>query len=654
MKITKFLFGLVLTAASALLVVSCGESESKDEPKKPSESGIKIELTLPATVEVVKGEPCTLSMGSGSVIYSTDVIQLQGSSGTFIDCAISTINAGSFSFLIPDSVQEGTYTVYIKRGSEHKQLGKMTIKYVTEKWELKDGTTVFGTVMCGTSPVSNVVISDGVECTLTDAEGRYELKSKKNLGYVFMSVPSGYDPKTTGVLPILHSTLTARPTEPENVNFTLVKAAQNDYRVLFLGDMHLANRTDDVKQFANFAADVNANGKKGKTYGVTLGDMTWDIYWYDNNFQFGQYIDLMNRSFSSDFIVYQTIGNHDNDYKAKNNFDAKNYFINSVAPNYYSYNIGDVHYVALDDIDCSSYDGTTSRNYSEKIFVPQLQWLAKDLSYVSKSTPVVITMHAPAFRPSGATDFKNGLGNVTELLSVIKDYKVHIVTGHTHKNYNVTPKHTALKNYPDIMEHNVAAVCGDWWWSGKLTPGALTSQDGSPAGYSIWEISGKDFKWLYKGTGLDENVQFRSYDLNNVKFTQADIPGISGTAVASWQNYCSAYTGAQENKVLINVWNYDPEWTVTVTTEAGQALTAKAIEAYDPLHIKAMSMKRFQSSKSSVPNFITSKYCHFFEVTAPDPSIDLIITVKDRFGRTFTEKMERPRAFDLDAYTWGK
>lgn len=647
MKIPKFLIGLMLTAASGLFVVSCG-SDPKDEPD-PNQGGIKIELTLPSSVSVVKGEACTLSIGAGSVVYSTDVIKLEGSDGRIISCPVSEIKSDSFSFTIPDGTPDGSYRVYLQRGNERKQLGTMTIKFVTESWELQDGTTVFGTVSTSQGPVEGVVISDGVDFAVTNAQGRYELKSKKAYKYVFMSVPSGYEPKTAGFLPINYFALTAPATTPENIDFQLTKVDQSNYRVLFFGDMHLAARNNDVEQFEKFAADVNANGKKGRTYAITLGDMTWDIYW--DNFDFADYIKQMNKSFSN-LIVYQTIGNHDNNYKTTNNFAAKNDFILSIAPNYYSFNIGDIHYVVLDDIDCSTYDGTTKRNYQEKIFIPQLQWLAKDLSYVDKSTPVVLTMHAPAFGPNGATDFKNNIHNASELLPVLKDYKVHIVSGHTHKNYNVTSKHTPLKGYDNIMEHNVTAVCGDWWWSGKLTPGALMAPDGSPAGYAIWDVTGKDFSWIYKGTNMKEDMQFRTYDLNNVKFTQTDIPGISGEAVASWQRYCTAYSGSQANKVLINVWNYDPEWTITVTTETGQTLEAKPVTAYDPLHIEAMSKKRFQSDKNSVPNFITQSYPHFFEVTAPDASIDLTITVKDRFGRTFTEKMARPKAFNLESYTW--
>ena len=60
--------------------------------------------------------------------------------------------------------------------------------------------------------------------------------------------------------------------------------------------------------------------------------------------------------------VYHTIGNHDNDMNAIGQFKAKNPFAVTIAPPYYSFNIGDVHYVVLDNIDCSKYVGGGSSN----------------------------------------------------------------------------------------------------------------------------------------------------------------------------------------------------------------------------------------------------------------------------------------------------
>ena len=119
-----------------------------------------------------------------------------------------------------------------------------------------------------------------------------------------------------------------------------------------------------------------------------------------------------------------------------------------------------------------------------------------------------------------------------------------------------------------------------------------------------------------------------------------------------FQKYINAYPARSDNKVLINMWNYDPKWTITVTDEKGTSLKVTPRMAYDPLHIKAMTVKRFNRDISSKPSFITDNWAHFFEVTAPDATTDLTITVTDRFGNTYTEKMERPKKFDLPSYVW--
>ena len=655
MKISKFFIGLMLASASCLFYPAC--SSSNDEPDNPVDSGIKVELVLPATVEIEQGGTASVGMKAGSDAKTTDKVLLQGADNKSIECIVSSVANSTLSFTVPRSVAEGTYNVYVARGNKKTgNLGALTIMYKSNAWKPDEGTTVFGTVTADGQPVAGAVISDGVDFAQTDADGRYQMKSKKALGYVFISVPSGYEPLKSGILPLMYSQLQyPGNTTPENIDFKLKKVDQTNYRLLVFGDMHLADRTEDIKQFREFAADVKANGIKGTTYALTLGDMTWDLYWYSNKFQFPQYLNQMNTLFDN-LMVYHTMGNHDNDMNATNNPGAKNPFIVSLAPNFYSFNIGGVHYVVLDDIDCSEYDGTSSRNYTARIFVPQLRWLEKDLSYVDKNTPVVLAMHAPVFYPSGATGFRKDLSNGDELLPLLKDFKtVHIVTGHTHKTYNATSKASVLSAYPNIMEHNVAAVCGDWWWSGHLTPGALTAHDGSPAGYAMWDINGQDIKWLYKGTGLDENVQFRAYDLNNVSFSlDKDVPKLTNAAMKTeFSKYCAQYPERADNKVLINLWNYDPEWTVTVTTETGEKLAATAVQRYDPLHVKAMTAKRYNSANcTSTPSFVTQNFCHFFEVTAPNPEVDLTITVTDRFGRTFTEKMERPKAFDIDSYKW--
>ena len=103
--------------------------------------------------------------------------------------------------------------------------------------------------------------------------------------------------------------------------------------------------------------------------------------------------------------------------------------------------------------------------------------------------------------------------------------------------------------------------------------------------------------------------------------------------------------------MLINIWNWNARWTLTVTEEKGNQLTPTAVWAYDPLHIAALTVKRFNSaSLSSTPNFITEKFPHFFKVKVGDANTDLTITVKDEFGHTWTEEMLRPKEFTTETY----
>ena len=74
----------------------------------------------------------------------------------------------------------------------------------------------------------------------------------------------------------------------EQKDFKLTKVdGQDRYKLFLLGDMHLANRTNDAAQFTQFTTDLNAymaQHSGQKMYALTLGDMTWDLYWYKNNY----------------------------------------------------------------------------------------------------------------------------------------------------------------------------------------------------------------------------------------------------------------------------------------------------------------------------------------------------------------------------------
>jgi len=653
-KIAAYLVWFVLVAGLPLMACS------KDEATEVASDSFGVSFDCPSLIEVSKGGEYTFQVEGGEEPQASDVLVLESSDGISYTCTLVSVSENSFTVKISEGCESGTYRVFIKRGDRKKQIGSTYINIVEGMDFTPDaGTTVYGVVSTADGPVPGVVVSDGVEVTVTDEQGIYQLQSDKEWGYVFISVPAGYEVPAEGVLPQFYKMMKGDASTAERVDFSLTAVdGQDDYKVLVLGDMHLANRTGDLKQFMEFTSDLNAYRalhQQEKMYAIALGDMTWDLYWYSNSYALPEYLNTINSQVKG-LQIFHTIGNHDYDYKATNDRDAESRFMDYIAPTYYSFNLGKVHYVVLDDIDCSNYDGTTSRDYEKRVSAGQLSWLAKDLSHVDKSVPLVVVMHAQVFYPSQTDGFKvdHDVLNTTQLLNVLDGYKVHFITGHTHLNYNVTPD-DAVTGGREVYEHNTGAICGSWWWSGYLTPGVHLSPDGTPGGYAIWSVNGTDMEWMYKATGWTEDYQFRSYDLNNVHFSLADVPqmpaGVPASVKKEYMKYVDAYPGNQDNEVLINIWNWNPRWTLKVTDENGNTLAPEEVWAYDPLHVAAMSVKRFNSSTlTSTPSFITEKFPHFFKVKAADADVDLTITVCDEFGHQWTENMQRPKAFSTDAY----
>lgn len=652
-NVLKYLL-LALIAVSQLF--ACGGS---DDEKTPADN-FDVQFTVPGSVDVTEGGECTFAVsGGGKSPLTTDTFILESDAGISYVCPIVNTTSDSFTVRLADGCETGYYKVFVKRDARKKSFGRIYINIVEDiDFKPDAGTTVYGIVSSAGVGVENVVVSDGAEVTVTNEKGIYQLKSAKKWGYVFISVPSGYEVPSVGVLPQFHRALKNSADVVERADFKLEKVdGQDSYKIFMLGDMHLANRTGDLGQFAQFTSDLTdymTRHKGEKMYALTLGDMTWDLYWYSNSYYFPQYLNTVNSQIKN-LQIFHTMGNHDNDFQTRSDYDAAVKYVDQICPTYYSFNIGKVHYVVMDDIDCSSYDGTESRNYVKSLSAEQLDWLAKDLSHVAKTAPVVVAMHAQVFYPT-TSGFKidHDQVNTLRLFDILDGYTVRFVTGHTHKLFNVTPDAPIVDGH-NFREYNSGSVCASWWWSGNLTPGIHIGTDGTPGGYGIWDVTGTDFQCLYKSTGWPEEYQFRSYDLNNVHFSMADVPlmpsDISASVKNAYMQYVNAYPQNNDNEVLINIWNWNSDWTLSVVDENRKTLPYTEVWAYDPLHIAALSVKRFNNAGlKSTPSFITDKFTHFFKVKADDADTDLVITVKDEFGNEWTENMQRPKAFSTDAY----
>lgn len=649
----KKVFSILAALALGLAITACGE---KEEQPAPAEE-FTLLVSVPSKVEEVSpGMEITVKFFSGKGPKLTDKVVLK-KDGKEIVLDIKSIDSDSFVFVVPEGIEAATYTFCVRRGSTTKEVGKISFtlpKLSSVKIDPAPGATVYGLVFSGDKALAGVPVTDGYEIVLTDSKGVYQLNSNKRNGLVYITTPSGYTAQCLGVQAMFYQSLKNAPEIPERRDFELEAVGdQTNHTMMFFGDIHLANRTNDRNQFATFTREVDSYAKahgSDKIYAMTLGDMTWDQYWYSNNYVFSNYLADINANVKS-ITVYHTMGNHDHDMKTavsgasagwdEVDWDTATAYRKSLGPNYYSFNIGQVHYIVLDDIYCKNTTGGTAadRVYTETVCSDDLNWLRKDLALVDKTTPVVVTMHAALYNQAGNASLTNA-SVLTGCFAGFSD--VTFVTGHTHKMWTVDK--TAI----NLREHNSGAVCATWWWAGNYYPTLNIAQDGAPGGYRIMDVKGKTLTSYYKGTGRPESYQFRSYDRNQVNLQ----PFIASTAYAAeFDAYATKYgkynTVSSDNIVLINVWDYNSNWKVEVT-ENGKALTVTRVSAYDPLYFITYSAKRFNSTNK--PTFDVYNTNHMFQVKASAPNTTLEIKVTDDDGRVYTETMARPKAFTIDTY----
>ena len=516
---------------------------------------------------------------------------------------------------------------------------------------------VSGTVTCGGQGVAGVAVSDGYDVVVTDANGYYAMASNKLNGYVFYSLPGGYEPLLAdGFNPQFWAPLESRDiTVSETHDFSLRRVDNNRHTVIFAADTHLARRCSD-RAYIKKGLIARLNDEKQRVgddpiYSILLGDLTWDVFWTQNDYNQSDFMADM-KHFEYPMTLWPVIGNHDHDpsIPAGENTDveAAAAWRSIVCPNYYSFNLGKVHYIVLDDILYLNiaYDGETysegvvgSRNYRGVITSEQMQWLRKDLALVDYSTPVIVCLHIPAWSVNTNFTYSTRLDNTYTLCSLLNKYnQAHIVSGHTHCNNTIRPQF-----YPHVTEHNIDATCGTLWQSAIFT-GHHVCQDGSPAGYMRWTISDDNIQWTFRPIHEGES-QMRLYDMNTVRDfyrNNASMRGILHDHPARVD-----YSDIDDNTIMVNVFAYDPEWQVTIC-EGDSILQCQRVYNEDPFHTLAYDLTCYNTYGNYTDYYATTATTHLFKAQAATSDKPVTVRVVDSFGNIYIRSITRPHGYNLN------
>ncbi|HVE60838.1 MAG TPA: calcineurin-like phosphoesterase family protein [Chitinophagaceae bacterium] len=432
-----------------------------------------------------------------------------------------------------------------------------------------------GHVLSAGQGVKNVVVSDGYSVVATDKNGKYEFEPHVDAVAVFISTPSGYAFKNKKGI-ARHYRLLKDVNIKKAINFDLVPLGVNDdeHQFIIWADPQTRNAIDVEKLMSQSVPDVKKfvadAGTGALLHGITVGDIVWDDLKLFEDYD--RAIEKIGIPF------FQCLGNHDMDYNLGGDETSDNTFQQIYGPTYYSFNRGKVHYVVIDDV---RYLGS-DRNYDGHISQQQLDWLQKDLSFVSKEKLIVLCLHIPVH---------GGVKNRNDLYALLDDRNVHIMSGHTHWHANI------IKG--NIYEHNHGTVCGAWW-TGPICG------DGTPCGYGIYKVKGTELSWHYQSTGSAADHQFNIFvsDFNAV-----------------------------EKQVKVNIWNYDPAWKTEYWVDGIQKGSLEQYEGFDPVAYATMLGKDLPNPRGFAEPRMTD---HLFRAFIPVTAKEITITAIDRFGKKYT------------------
>ncbi len=435
---------------------------------------------------------------------------------------------------------------------------------------------VKGTVKANGIGIKGVIISDGFSVVTTDNNGRYEFELDPKAVSIFISTPSGYAfPEQNSIAS--HYKLVKNINLKDNIGFELQPLTRNDneHQFIIWADPQVQNASDVSKMMTQSVTDtkkvIAAAGSGALLHGITVGDIVWDRL---NLFaDYKEAVQQMNIPF------FQCLGNHDMDYNIGDDDESDNSFQETFGPTYYSFNRGQVHYVVMDDVRYLGKD----RQYDGFIAQKQLDWLKKDLSFVSVDKLIILCVHIP---------IHNGIKNNEALYPILEGRKVHIMSGHTHYHRNVQVNN-------NIFEHNHGTVCGAWW-TGDICG------DGTPCGYGVYTAKGAELEWHYQSTGRDADYQMRLF-----------VNAIS----------------ASEKELIANIWNHDPQWKTEYSVDGVSNGSLEQFEGFDPMAYENL----LGPDKPNPRGFAEPrKTTHLFKATIPASAQKIEVKATDRFGKIYS------------------
>ncbi|MEO1238877.1 MAG: calcineurin-like phosphoesterase C-terminal domain-containing protein [Pseudomonadota bacterium] len=505
--------------------------------------------------------------------------------------------------------------------------------------------------------LEGVAVSNGREVVLTDATGAFALPAYDDMN-LFVTKPAGYavpvDDQMVPQFNYIHKTAGSPPLRfggieptgplPAEVNFPLIEDPVGDtFECLAFGDTQpYSNREIGYVRdtVGRMLLDRDLSNTECLIFmGDVMGD---DLTLYD------RFKDIVAKGGVPQYFV---AGNHDLDFDAESDQDSFDTFRTEWGPEYYSFQIGDVHFVTLDNVryPCNGVDPhpfcspDRSTTYNGVISDRQLEWLRADLEHVGPDKLVVLNAHIPFQTFTDNTAAKHQTDNLAELAEIVSGRPVLGLAGHTHTTENLEEgvsyegweENTGLASAP-FHQIVTGAVSGSWW-AGDRDPATgvphSTQRLGSPRGFYSFNFKGPIYIERYETFDRDADEQLHA-SFNTPRFRDwaekliayADLYGVSDVMPPVTANDLGDLYMITEDDlaggtwVAVNLWNGSKSARVSVSINGGAALAGaltqpgegeakrRGPEFADPLALVAQSTQSDMAVRSAEGGDDTAGY----------------------------------------------
>lgn len=285
-----------------------------------------------------------------------------------------------------------------------------------------------------------VAVSDQVDFTTTDADGRFSLEAN-GYGVVFVVEPDGY---------VASESFWRTAESGGELLFPMLPAASSkDFTFLHASDTHLSGPT--LPRMRRLEALVDS---LAPSFVLITGDLVRDALRVPEHVAHGLYEMLARELEAFPVPVYTVPGNHEifgierhqSLVSPEHPLYGKRMYRSFLGPDYYAFDRGGVHFIGLSTVD---YADLWYHGHVDSL---QLAWLERDLAQLTPETPVVTFNHIPLvsavpvlggveedgvaptlIRVHGRPHFRHAVNNLDEVLSVLGARLEIALAGHFHR-----------------------------------------------------------------------------------------------------------------------------------------------------------------------------------------------------------------------------